>query len=160
MDFKHLMVAAFFIWITPAHAERAWKCTAANGSITFQNMPCTGANLTDQEMIKIDTVNHIGRGVTSGERYRTNAPNSIQDPSGVRYRSQGSNWNQPQDFSQPPRQNQNAPASNHTVSNCDQINSRIDQIQRELRAGYNAKRGNRLKRERNDLYIARRASCR
>lgn len=154
MDFKQLMVVMVFIWITPTHAESAWKCTAANGSITLQNMPCSGANLTDQEMLTIETFNHIGRDVTPAERYRNNSPNSITSPSNNSYQSQGSNWNQPQ------RQQQNTPASNQTVANCDRINSRIEQIQRELRAGYRAERGNRLKWERNDLYSARRASCR
>lgn len=142
MDFKQLMVVMVFTWITPAHAESAWKCTAANGSITLQNMPCSDANLTHQEMLTIETFNHIGRDVTPAERERNNSPNSIHAP-------QGSNWNQPQ------KQQQSTPASNQTVANCDRINSRIEQIQRELRAGYRAERGNRLKRERNDLYNAR-----
>jgi len=161
MDSKVFMILLGTIVSNPAYAQNVWKCTSSSGSITFQNTPCIGYSADQRERIKIDTVNHIGRGTTSGDKYQLRDPNRIRDSSGRIISVPGNDWSQQPSYSPPPSRNQgnSPPTVSATGQSCANIKARLDDIQYELRKGYRPQRGERLKRERDNLNSAYRG-CR
>ncbi|MEX1200255.1 MAG: hypothetical protein WEB02_05640 [Methylophaga sp.] len=159
MKYIALILLAFS---SPTLAEHVWKCTSPTGSVSFQNIPCFGSKSSNEELISIDPVNSVGVGTKTGERYRTTGQNTISNQSGIKQRSQGSNWNDMQTSSQPTQSSSESYNNNSSSlsGSCAGIEFQLEQIQDQMRAGYSAHKGERLKRERRNLKDSYNANCR